>query len=106
MTASLIVAGIALLAATVALVLSVRMRQRLGETQAELGSAHADLERERSATAAAITAAHRTTVAEVTSLIENLLAKVDTDIAATVAEALELRDHDPNRSGGVDQSRS
>jgi hypothetical protein len=46
---------------------------------------------------------HHSTVDEVTALVENLLVKVDTDIAATVAEALALQRQfsDSGRHGDV-----
>lgn len=99
MSAASIVAIVAFLTAVLSLYFGVRTGRRLRATQAELASANAALEMERRATAESIAAAHRSTVEEVTTLLENMLAQVDTDITAKVAEALALRTH--SRESGV-----
>lgn len=90
MSAASAVAVVAFLTAVVALFVSIRAGRRLVATQAELASANAAFDQERQATAESIAAVHRSTVEEVTTLLENLLAQVDTDITAKVAEALAL----------------
>lgn len=88
MSVALLLAALAMLTAVVALLLSVSTSRRLLMVQREVASANAALDEERRATAESIAAAHRATVDEVSTLIQNLLAQVDTDIAVQVAEAL------------------
>ena len=90
MSAASVVAVVAFLTAVVALSVSIRSGQRLRAIQAELASANAALDQERQATAESIAAVHSSTVEEVTTLLENVLTQVDTDISAKVAEALVL----------------
>ena len=80
-----------MLTAVLALLVSIRTGQRLVATQAELASVNAALDQERQTTAESIVGAQRSTVEEVAALLENVLAQVDTDIAAKVAEALALQ---------------
>ena len=87
MSAASVVAVVAFLTAVIALLLSIRTGRRLRATQADLASANAALDQQRQATAESIASAHRSTVGEVTTLLENLLAQVDTDITAKVADA-------------------
>lgn len=95
MNAASVVAVVAFLTAVLALLVSIRAGRRLLVTQAELASANAALNQERQATAESIAAVHRSTVEEVTTLLENVLAQVDTDITAKVAEALALQSSYP-----------
>jgi hypothetical protein len=90
MSVASVVAIVAFVTAVLALLVSIRAGRRLLATQAELASANAALDQERQATADSIAAVHRSTVEEVTTLLENVLAQVDTDITAKVAEALAL----------------
>jgi hypothetical protein len=99
MSLAAVVAIIAFLTAVLSLYVGIRTGRRLRATQAELASAYTALELERRATAESIAAAHRSTVEEVATLLENMLAQVDTDITAKVAEALALRTH--RRESGV-----
>lgn len=103
MTAALVVAGAALVGACICLFMSARIAQRIRAAQAELDSLRTSLERDRAAMADSIAAVHQSTVDEVTALVENLLVKIDTDIAATVAEALALQRQlsDPSRHRDV-----
>ncbi|MCB9382878.1 MAG: hypothetical protein H6513_19500 [Acidimicrobiaceae bacterium] len=91
MSAASVIAIVALLTAVLALLVSIRTGQRLVATQAELASVNAALDQERQTTAESIVGAQRSTVEEVAALLENVLAQVDTDIAAKVAEALALQ---------------
>jgi formate dehydrogenase maturation protein FdhE len=83
-------AVVAFLTAVLALLASISAHRRLLATQAELASVNAALDRERHATAESIADVHRSTVEEVATLLENVLAQVDTEITANVAEALAL----------------
>jgi actin-like ATPase involved in cell morphogenesis len=90
LSAASVVTVVAFLTAVVALFVSVRAGRRLMATQAEFASANTALDQERRTTAESIAAVHRSTVEEVTTLLENVLDQVDTDISAKVAEALAL----------------
>ncbi len=83
-------AAITFLVALLAMLVSISTRRRLLATQAELASVAVALDRERQATADSVADIHRSTVEEVATLLENVLAQVDTDITAKVAEALAL----------------
>jgi type II secretory pathway pseudopilin PulG len=98
MSATIAVALVAFATAVLALLVSIRTRRYLRATQADLASAKAALDQEREATAESIAAVHRSTVEEVTTLLENMLAQVDTDITAKVAEALALRTPDGSQA--------
>ena len=90
MSAASVVAIVAFLTAVPALLVSIRSGRRLVATQAALVSASVARDQDRQTTAEAIAAAQRSTVEEVATLLENVLAQVDTDITAKVAEALAL----------------
>lgn len=92
MSAASVVSVVALLSALVALLVAIHTRRRLLATQADLAAARAAVEQERRATAESIDAGRRSTVEEVSALVENILAQVDTDITAKVAEALAHSD--------------
>ena len=102
MSAASVVAVVAFLTAVVALVVNIHAGRRLLATQSELASAKVALDQERQATAESIAAANRSTVEEVTTLLENVLAQVDTDISAKVAEALALLS--PCQGSGVGEA--
>jgi len=91
-TLASVVAGAALLAAAIALLVAIRTTQRLKAMQADLASADSALEHERRARADSIERVHRETVEQVTTLLEHHLTQVDTETAARVAEALAHMD--------------
>jgi hypothetical protein len=90
-SAAFVAAGVAFLTATLALLVALRTRQRLVATQAELAAANVVLDRQRQAMAESVASAHRETVEEVATLLDNLLAQVDTEVSAKVAEAMADR---------------
>lgn len=106
MSAASVIAIVALLMAVLALLVSIRTGQRLVATQAELASANAALDQERQTTAESIAASQRSTVDEVATLLENVLAQVDTDVAAKVAEALALQSSYPGQGVGEVAART
>ncbi len=91
MSAASVVAIVALLTAVLALLDNVRVRRRLLATHARVAYINASLDQERVARADAIAAVHSSTVDEVTFLVGNVLAQLDTDITAKVAEALAVQ---------------
>ncbi len=91
MSAASVVAIVALLTAVLALLDNVRVRRRLLATHARVASINASLDLERVSRADAIAAVHRSTVDEVTFLLGNVLAQLDTEITAKVAEALAIQ---------------
>lgn len=99
MSAASAMALAALLTAALALLVSIRARRHLLATQIELASVNAALDRERQATAESLGEVHRSTVEEVATLLENVLAQVDTDITAKVAEAIALLSPRPGPDG-------
>jgi len=100
MSAQSVVAVVACLIAFIALIISIRTWRRLVETQLALATTNAALERAEQTTAESVAAVHRSTVEEVTNLLDNLLVQVDTDITAKVGEALAVLRLDPDP--GVD----
>lgn len=86
--ATLVLALVALVTASAALIAAIRAGRRLEANRADLESISAALDQERHATAESIAAAHGRTVDEVGTLIENLLTQIDTETTARVAEAL------------------
>ena len=71
-----------------ALFVAVRCAYRQRVVEAELASLVVTIGEERDAVAASVASAHASTIDEVTTLVENILVQLDTEIAARVAEAL------------------
>ncbi len=99
----MIIAALASAVAVAALYLSVRVERRLRATEAELAASRVYADETREEVAKAVATAHRSTVDEVTSLLEDLLVHVDNEVTAKVAEALALMDEGPRSGPGGGQ---
>lgn len=101
MSAALGVSVVAIVAAVAALVLAIRTDRRLRSAQSQLASIRAGRVLELKASADNLAASHQSTIDEVAALLENLMVKVDTDIAVLVAEGLSFQESSRHADGSA-----